>query len=79
MCPGGNQRVTSDQNVCVLGGFMLFVQGGLSDKGIKDMSRGGTLNLSRGQIYNQSCPGGGYNILSRGCCSNMSCPGWLYL
>ena len=58
MCPGGNQRVTSDQNVCVLGGFVLFVQGGLSEKGINDMSRGGTLNLSRGQIYNQSCPGG---------------------
>ena len=32
MCPGGNQRVTSDKNVCVLGGFMLFVQGGSQKK-----------------------------------------------
>ena len=37
------------------------------------------VNLSRGQIFHQSCPGrggggGGYNVLSRGLCAHMSCP-----
>ena len=58
MCPGGNQRVTSDQNVCVLGGFMLFVQGALRRRYKNDMSRGGNVNLSRGQIVYESCPRG---------------------
>ena len=49
--------MTSDQHVCVQGGFMLFVQG-LSEEGINDMSRGGSVNLSRGQIVYESCPRG---------------------
>ena len=35
MCPGGNQRVTSDQNICVLGGVYAICPGGLSEEGIK--------------------------------------------
>ena len=58
MCPGGNQRVTSDQNVCVLGGVYAICPGGLSEEGINDMSRGGNVNLSRGQIVYESCPRG---------------------
>ena len=60
------QGVTSVQYLCILGGGG---GGGIYDicLGMNDMSRGGSVSLSRGQFFNKSCPRGGYIILSRGC------------
>ena len=48
MCPGGNQRVISDQNVCVLGGFMLLVQEGALRKRYKGYVQRGYIEFVQG-------------------------------